>query len=228
MHALGPIDWKFWFACALLVVPWLNPFAPGPTSAVIPWLISCGAMAVLMLLQAFWPTWLRASRLDWPQVAASAWLLAGGLSSAIGLVQYFGLSAELSPWVNVASLGEAFGNLRQRNQYASLTSIAFAALLWWLVQVKPPNMTLMLRGGPLGLAVLLAVGNAVSSSRTGLFQIVMLLALVGLWGGYRQPAARLVVGYVLAYAFGLLALPMVIGLDPWSVSYTHLTLPTKA
>ncbi|MDR7378535.1 hypothetical protein J2X19_003229 [Rhodoferax ferrireducens] len=77
-------------------------------------------------------------------------------------------------------------------------------------------MTLMLRGGPLGLAVLLAVGNAVSSSRTGLFQIVMLLALVGLWGGYRQPAARLVVGYVLAYAFGLLALPMVIGLDPWS------------
>lgn len=216
MRALGFTDWKLWFACTLLAVPWLNPFAPGPASAVIPWLISCGAVAGLLLLQAFWLTWLCASRLDWPRVAASAWLLAGGLSSAIGLAQYFGLSAELSPLVNVASLGEAFGNLRQRNQYASLTSIAFAALLWWSVQVKPPTMTLMLRGGQLGLAVLLAVGNAVSSSRTGLFQITLLLGLVGLWGGYSQPAARLVVGYVLAYGCGLLALPMVIGLDPWS------------
>jgi hypothetical protein len=159
----------------------------------------------------------RSPGIRWPVAAASAWLLAGGLSSAIGLVQYFGLSPELSPWINVAPLGEAFGNLRQRNQYASLTSIAFAALLWWAVQAKPVTSAVLLRATQLGLAALLAAGNVVSSSRTGLFQIVLLLALFAWWGGWRvADVRRVAVVYVLAYGLGLLVLPMLIGLDPWS------------
>lgn len=198
--------------CVLLVLPWLNPFAPGPTSAVIPWLIACCAVALVLGLQVIAP-----AGKHWPRISASTWLLAGAISSVIGLIQYFGLSPQLTPWVNAAPLGEAFGNLRQRNQYASLTSIAFAALLWWVVQAKPVTRATVLRGVQLGLAVLLAVGNAVSSSRTGLFQVVVLLALVLLWGGWRKAdLRRVVLVHVLAYAAALMLLPMLIGLDPWS------------
>ncbi|MCX7276965.1 MAG: Wzy polymerase domain-containing protein [Burkholderiales bacterium] len=178
----------------------------------MPWLTACCAVALVLGLQAIRPVGNM-----WPRVAASTWLLAGALSSAIGLVQYFGLSAQLTPWVNATPLGEAFGNLRQRNQYASLTNIAFAALLWWMVQAKPVAGAAWLRGAQLGLAVLLAAGNAVSSSRTGMFQMVVLLALVLMWGGWRRAdLRRTALAYVLAYVAALMLLPVLIGLDPWS------------
>jgi O-antigen ligase len=200
-------------ACLVIAIPWLNPFASGPTSAVIPWLVACCAVAVLLGMGAF----LHTPGMDWPATVASAWLLAGVLSSAIGLVQYFGLSAQLAPWINVAPMGEAFGNLRQRNQYASLTNIAFAALLWWVVQAKPLASATWLRAAQWGLALVLAAGNAVSSSRTGLFQMLVLLALVLLWGGWRRADVRgVVLAYVLAYGAALMILPTLVGLDPWS------------
>ena len=36
-------------AVACVVLPWVWPFAGGPTAAVLPWLVSC-ACAVLLLL----------------------------------------------------------------------------------------------------------------------------------------------------------------------------------
>ena len=63
------------------------------------------------------------------QPIAWAWLSAGLISSAIGMLQYFDMGRAFSPWVNQPGLGEAFANLRQRNQFATLTNIALAALL---------------------------------------------------------------------------------------------------
>ncbi len=192
-------------ACALLALPWLNPFAPGPMAAMVPWLVALACVAALLGLRAAGP-------IDWPRAAASGWLLAGGISCAIGIVQYFGLSAPLFPWVNFTPLGEAFANLRQRNQFASLTHIALAASLWWAAQPQKAG-----RSGLLVLVVLLGMGNAVSSSRTGLFQTVLLVALVWWWGGLRQPAVRRVLlAFVLAYVAALLVLPFMVGLSPWS------------
>jgi O-antigen ligase len=80
--------------------------------------------------------------------------------------------------VAVAKPGEAVGNLRQRNQLASLTSIGLAAALW-----------LAARGGPrrvlvTGLAiVLLAAADAATTSRTGLLEWVVILALAAFWQG---------------------------------------------
>ena len=124
-----------------MTLPWLNPLAPGPSPAVMPWLIALAAAASLMLLAS-----LRAPvgpaigvtsfSGHWAMPTAWAWLLAGVLSSAIGLLQYFGATAAFDPWINQAKLGEAFANLRQRNQFASLTNISLAALIWLVASMR--------------------------------------------------------------------------------------------
>jgi O-antigen ligase len=71
--------------------------------------------------------------------------------------------------------GEAFANLRQPNQFATLTWIGAAVLLWG---------TLGLRSGiSAALIVLLAVGSAASVSRTGVLEGLALTRAGGLWNG---------------------------------------------
>ena len=218
----------------VLLLPWLNPFAPGPSAAVGPLLFSwaCG-LAFLGLWAA------RPSGARLVAVAALAWLAAGVLNSSFGVLQYFNLASVLAPWVDVTLPGEAFGNLRQRNQFATLTNMALAALCWValnlarrgvpLAHPPEPGSALAGRGSVLGqrfsaasvwtcvLAALLAVGNAASSSRTGLLQLGLLAVLVLWWGGWRQAAVRRVlVAAVLAYAVALWALPWALGQDAGS------------
>lgn len=150
---------------------------------------------------------------SWAAPVAQAWLFAGLVSSVIGLLQYFDAAAALSPWVSQASPGEAFANLRQRNQFASLTIMALAALVW-LGLVKNGHLAVRHRWVVCAAACVLAAGNAASSSRTGMIQLVLLCALCGVWGGWRQPAVRrILLAAVLAYLLATLALPWLAGLD---------------
>ena len=157
----------------------------------------------------------------WASPIACAWVLAGVVSGLIGLLQYFGAAQALGPWVNQTQLGEAFANLRQRNQFATLTNIAMAALLWLMVQQpsrplggKPGKPALTAWLGML-LATVLALGNAASASRTGVLQACLLIALTGLWGGLRRPELRRVLlVFGLAYVAASLLLPWLIGQDP--------------
>jgi hypothetical protein len=113
-------------------------------------------------------------------------------------------------------LGEAFANLRQRNQFATLTNIGLAALLWCAVQpgLREPQRV-QARAGLLAAAVLLAAGNAASSSRTGLVQLLLLGGLVWFWGGLREPGTRRVLVVALgAYVAATLALPALLGVSP--------------
>ncbi len=182
---------------------------------MVPWLVALASVAGLLGVQALWqPARQPAHAPGWADAAAHGWLLAGVVSCAIGIFQYFGLGAALSPWINSTPLGEAFGNLRQRNQFASLANMAFAALLWWVVRGRPGFPQHAARPLALGLAVLFALGNAVSSSRTGLLQTGLVVALVAAWGGLRQPCVRRVVlVFVLVYALALAVLPILVGLD---------------
>ena len=197
----------------LITLPWLNPLAPGPSPAVMPWLVALAATAGLMLLEA-----LRAPVEPalgdtsfsgrWARPAALAWLLAGVLSSLMGVLQYFGAAAPLDPWVNQTMVGEAFANLRQRNQFASLTNIALAALVWMAVNAKagdrPKVRQVMLLLG----AACLAIGNVASSSRTGLVQLLLLCTAFCIWGGWRQVLIRrIIVTALLAYGLAMVALP---------------------
>jgi len=153
-----------------------------------------------------------------------AWLFAALLSALLGLLQYFGLTAGLEPWVNHTGVGESYANLRQRNQFATLTNIGLAALLWWGVrgEVTPASSgnasrSVLCLGSavlPVLAAILLAAGNAASTSRTGMVQLGALLVMALMWGGWRQPAIwRVLLAAVLAYAVAALALPALIGLD---------------
>lgn len=192
----------------LLTLPWLNPFTFGPTPAVVPWLFATVCAAGVWGIGI--ATRGRIDKQLWVRVIAGAWIAAATISAAIGLVQYFGASAPLVPWVNATSLGEAFGNLRQRNQFATLMAIGLAAILWWVRHGCPWGLA----GG---VVTLLACGSVASSSRTGLLLWVFLIGVTALWRSERQPQVwRVLVIAALAYAMAAVALPWLAGLDPLS------------
>ena len=202
-------------AFLLIALPWLNPFASGPTPAVEPLLFSWACAVVLLVVVRVGSG--RTARDAWGRVIAAAWLLAALLSAWMGLLQYFGASAGLGDWVNSTHLGEAYANLRQRNQFATLINIGLVALLWWVAQSRAAPDWRPAAG--MAAAVLLGLGNAASSSRTGLVQLGLIAVLVLMWtrrgAGWRQPAIRrvlLVTG--LTYGVAALALPILAGVDP--------------
>lgn len=180
----------------LLVLPWLNPYTAGPTPNAWPWLISALCAVVL---------WLFRRGLN-ARLIAGGWLLAAALSAVIGLVQYFGYAQAFNPWFSQTSLGEAFANLRQRNQLATLLNIGLLALLCLAAQQR-------LRSQAWGLALLLAVGNAATSSRTGLLELLMVVALVAWWRGpMRARLLRLGLVALAGYAVAAFSLPWLLTL----------------
>lgn len=197
----------------VLAAPWLWPVAIGPTPTTLPWLFAMACAAVALLLRAWLPlNVLRASLL--------AWVLAATLSSLIGLVQYAGSSAAWAPLVNVTAAGEAFGNLRQRNQFATLTNIGLVSVLAWLAMAPRPQALGPRWHTPLAmvLVMLMAIANAASSSRTGLLQLGLVVVMAAVWAPWRRPAVRSVLLLaVLAYGIAAFALPRLAGLDPGSI-----------
>nr|WP_231402758.1 Wzy polymerase domain-containing protein [Caenimonas aquaedulcis] len=228
------------FLCVLL--PWINPFASGPSSSIDPWLFSALCAAAVCAIQP-------AARLSLPLVAAFAglcawafvksgpapevaalagacvlvllaasassagrhrqefvralalgWLLAAAISTAIALCQYFSVGEQLAPWVNLSSSNEAFANLRQRNQFASLTVIGMASLFW----LHPGAMRKWIACAAIAW---LAVGDAATTSRTGLAQMLMLGVVAWLWPGPRRERMLLWGVGVAAYVAAALALP---------------------
>lgn len=162
-----------------------------------------------------------------------AWLIAALLSSVVGLIQFFGAVGGLDPWIRATAVGEAFANLRQRNQFATLTNIGLVALIWFASVLLPraPKLNsdraahgdgrticlLWLLAMSVASAALLAAGNAASSSRTGLAQLVLVGLMVCMWGQARKPRVRLVlIVAAVTYAVAAFALPRLIGLDPAS------------
>jgi O-antigen ligase len=121
-----------------ITLPWLTPFAPGPSPAVMPWLVALMASAALMIFSLLPGDARGATAAPAPLPFAARWaapfawalLVAGVLSSVMGLLQYFGVAEALEPWVKQGKFGEAYANLRQRNQFASLTNMALVAALW--------------------------------------------------------------------------------------------------
>ena len=216
---LLPAPDRFTAALAVcLILPWLNGFTAGPTPDLWPWLLSaaCGVLVAL----------------GWGSVSArllaTTWLAAALISSLMALLQYFGAAAAFAPWLSPTSAGEAFANLRQRNQFATLTSIGLVALLACLAlrrtsteaataathATTPPTPQMSpLPGWAYASVMLLAVGNAASSSRTGLLQwgLVFLMAL---WWhrASRRPLALLALLGLLMYVAAAAVLPLLLSL----------------
>jgi O-antigen ligase len=130
-------------------------------------------------------------------------LLAAAISAVIGLCQYFGAASLFSPWMNSTEPGEAYANLRQPNQYATLCWIGGAIVLFGGLRMP--------RWARATLLVLLAIACTASVSRTGLLQGLVLTALAVLWGG-SQRRDRLVLCLIAAAAYfaATVALPMLL------------------
>jgi O-antigen ligase len=228
-----------------MLAPWLSPFAAGPSTSVVPWLVGAMCASALALLTRASPgrvflsaalmvlpfaAWRAVSPLEpaafggalavialamgvgaWSQqegrveLVARVWWIAAAASTALALVQYFGVSSALAPWVSPTEAGTAYANLRQRNQFATLTAIGLAALLWE-----------SRRGGRAwpwaALAAWLSVGNAASLSRTGAVELLALVALSVLWRGRSRAQAIVASSALAAYVVAVFALPLLLSL----------------
>lgn len=226
-----------------LLLPWLWPFATGPSSAVVPWL--AGAMCAVFLaviagagvsrtflaaVVVFLPlsAWRAASPLEPAALAGSllvvglaagagaslletrdeqliarGWWIAAAISTAMALLQFFALAGSLTPWVSGTEAGTAYANLRQRNQFASLTALGLAALLW---EARRGTSVRLL----LPVAAWLGLGNAASVSRTGLVEFVGLAALMAIWPGRSRRQAQVAASALTAYGVGVLLLPVLL------------------
>ncbi len=209
---------RFTVALAVcLMLPWLNGYYAGPTANFWPWLVSaaCGVFVAL--------GWSRVSA----RLLAATWLAAALISCVMALLQYFGVAAALAPWLSPTLPGEAFANLRQRNLFATLTSLGLVALLATLAlhktsmpsaeSAQPTHPWLPLLLSPLppawayASALLLALGNAASSSRTGLLEWVLVLVLSLWWyRSSRRPLATLALLALLMYGAAVVLLPLLL------------------
>ena len=203
-----------------IALPWLNPFSAGPQPAVPQQLFTWSCVAGLLAVCGRAARQTSAGHGGRP--IAQAWLGAALVSALLGLLQFFGLTAGLDPWVNSTNMGEAFANLRQRNQFATLTSIGLMALLWQVAKqqsgrpgTESDPATLRVQW-PLWLAgaALLAMGNAASGSRTGLLQWCLVLVLLAMWRG-KLHWRTLAVG-VISVAFYFVAIRAM----PWLLEET--------
>jgi len=132
-----------------------------------------------------------------------SWLAGAVASSVIALVQWFGAAGDL-PFVSPAEAGQAYGNLRQRNQFATLTSLGLLGAIWLAQESGRPRQWLCY-----GAIVLLASGNAASGSRTGLLQWLLLAAALVLWPGARMQRMYMCGAALLAYTVAATLLPWV-------------------
>jgi O-antigen ligase len=204
--AAGPV-----LVMLALIAPWLVPPQSAPSAAVLPWLFSLACTSVLLrVLPVSVAGW---RSFEWRAMLAGAWLIAALVSSAIGLCQYFGV-AQYFAFMSPSRAGEAFANLRQRNQFATLTNMGLMALLWWVARTQKTEWVKPISWAWLLAAVVLAMGNAISSSRTGLVQLILIIFMALWWWGPRHSAVRQVLAAaLLSYVLAALILPSLAGLD---------------
>ena len=145
----------------------------------------------------------RAEHLAWGLVVAAV------VASGIGLLQYF-VGDPGIVGVQPSTPGQAIGNLRQRNQQASLLSLGVWAVLWlWAGGAARPSRGRQAWAAGAALA-LLAVGSAATASRTGGLQWLMVVGLACFWPAARRFALAALAVYVLA-AWGLPVLLEAVG-----------------
>ena len=212
---------RFCLLVLLLAFPWLNPMVQGPIPAMLQSIVT---VLCVVSFVAYAGHTVAVFGKPFAALVAGAWLLAACLSAVFGLLQYFGASAHFSNWISYSSTGEAYGNLRQRNQLATLLNIGMAALLWALpvvadgLQTRSASARLSqaARAAVLAAAALLAAGTAASASRTGLVQLLLISALVVFW--WRKDArsnlvapGRLALVALLSYALASQLLPWLAG-----------------
>jgi hypothetical protein len=110
---------------------------------------------------------------------ALAWglVIAGVLNTLIALVQAAGWADALFPLAAHSPDRHAFGNLRQKNHFATLAAMALVAAAWLALRARSHGPVWIL----LVVGTLLTVGIAASSSRMGALQWLAALGITAAW-----------------------------------------------
>ena len=198
----------------------------GGASEAVATLVAWGCVALMAALgSALMPTLVRA--------LATTWLVVALVSVGMALLQYAQLEQWLAPWVSHSVEGVAYANLRQRNQFATLCGLGLLALLYLRqtcvalldtpldasasASLAPPRPSAPLasfwqRAWPWLAVAVLALGNGLSSSRTGALQWVLIVVAVLCWrSSLRTQVKRLGVASLAVYT-------AVVALMPWLAS----------
>ncbi len=147
---------------AILALAWiLNP-SFGPTPVILQTLLASGAALCWFLLRPAIPQ-------PAVRVLASSWLIAAVFNAGVGVAQFFGLMTESTAWFSASYGGEVYGNLRQRNQLATLLAIGLASAFYLLTQLEG-----RLRWGLAACVALLSAVAALTTSRTGMLHWILL------------------------------------------------------
>ncbi len=210
-------------ALVLLTLPWLNPAATGPAPAATPLLVSWMCFAGLLFVCSFSFQSLESTKTRAVETLATAWWLAALASCGIALIQFFGYSKLAAGFINTTQIGEAFANLRQRNQFATLTMIGLVAIIWLARAKANPKFSrdnlddqqrMMWFWGGLASAGTLGLGNAASSSRTGLVQLLLVGGLMLAWRNWRdRSVVQVVTTAWLTYVVASVLLPVLVSRD---------------
>lgn len=219
-------------ALPLMALPLVFGYTQPPSSNFWPLLASWGCAWGLAAL-AFWQAThgVGPGRNTWAGWWSMSLVLGAVLAAAIGLVQYFAGDVGWGPWIQPSTPGQAIGNLRQRNQQATLLSLGIWALLWTVsrlhaaLKAQPSGSVggdQRWLGGLVGVLLawalaLLALGSAATASRTGALQWGLVLGLLCLWrGAFGRLAGGLAVAGLCLYAAGSWLLP------EWLTQWTGL------
>ena len=202
-------------ASVLVLLPWICPWSDWPAPAVLPLLVNVACLALLsggialsgLPRQTLW------------RAACWGWLFAALANTVLALLQFFDLVSSFQSWVAQNPPGQFYGNVRQRNQYATLCAMGLAVLLWRgrssgeIGSTAVPARSAMLAS--VLAAALLGVGLALSKSRTGLMELVLLWLLLVGWKGRALTTARagsvevrMMLVAALAYALSSWLMPL--------------------
>jgi len=207
----APLRPYLWCWGTLLAVPWVFPFSFGPSPSVAPWLASLMVGGLLVAGHALAPL----GRRDFVTAVLWAWVAAALANGLLGAAQYAGLLTDTAAWTSPSVAGQAYGYLRQRNQFAQLMVIGLAAVL-------ALERTAGLGRAFFPMVAFLCAANALSASRIGALGVLLACGLALAWsgGGSRRLRGALllsVVAYGAASALAPGALMALRGTDVPSV-----------
>jgi Virulence factor membrane-bound polymerase, C-terminal/Protein glycosylation ligase/O-Antigen ligase len=122
----------------LLAIPWLNPFAPGPSAAMVPWLVSLACVGAAL--------WLVPSNIRWGTLPGNVamFFAANALYFALHML-WMGVSAEgwatLLAWACLVAMVSVGATLRQADA-AHPPYASYLACMWLAVALLSVGMAL--------------------------------------------------------------------------------------
>ena len=182
LHRTAPLQAAMALAGAAALWSWLGGVLPAGLA-----LPPLGLLVMVMALAAAGSAVSAAGAV--PAALFAGWLVAGGFSALVGVVQVFAPELPDGDWIaRSGAPGRAVGNLRQPNHLSSL-------LLWSAVSVIPLlEMQRRRRWAGAALFALMVLGVTLSGSRTGLVGI----GVLALWGLVDRRLTRFSRGLLLA------------------------------